>query len=319
MMTIELGNDFYKEVELFKKAAQTKKIFWIISPCSYENSTNFCIQLTEKKIYDIEMGEFLFSFTENINKIKNKQKWFQSDLEENYLHETYPLYSSDDEDDEDEDDEKFPIPRNKKQEFFEAAEYDYYIEFAKALIKRIQEYLEKPENEKIYVVDKHNRLLVSYVEEFEPTEKSCWEKEYEYLIQRFEILKAKLDICSGRAIDTYDQLSEEDLQFLDKLYHTHEINSTILLGKYYVLLDNVLGYYANSDGKLKENTIFIQHKEENCLVIKRKVDEKNRIYAAVWDYNGAHKIREYDSSDDGLGTFPRWVLSEIEKLTAAFL
>lgn len=59
-------------------------------------------------------GEFLFCFTENINKIKNRQEWFQSDLEEEYLHEIYPLYSPGEEDDEyeDEDGEKCSIMRN---------------------------------------------------------------------------------------------------------------------------------------------------------------------------------------------------------------
>ena len=48
--------------------------------------------IREIKYYDVEKGEFLFCFTENINKIKT-DKWFQSDLEEEYLHEIYPLYS----------------------------------------------------------------------------------------------------------------------------------------------------------------------------------------------------------------------------------
>ena len=50
----------------------------------------------------------------NINKIKNRQEWFQSDLEEEYLHEIYPLYSPGEEDDEyeDEDGEKCSIMRN---------------------------------------------------------------------------------------------------------------------------------------------------------------------------------------------------------------
>lgn len=59
-------------------------------------------------------GRILFCFTENINKIKNRQEWFQSDLEEEYLHEIYPLYSPGEEDDEyeDEDGEKCSIMRN---------------------------------------------------------------------------------------------------------------------------------------------------------------------------------------------------------------
>ena len=72
------------------------------------------ISLRESKYYDVEKGEFLFCFTENINKIKNRQEWFQSDLEEEYLHEIYPLYSPGEEDDEyeDEDGEKCSIMRN---------------------------------------------------------------------------------------------------------------------------------------------------------------------------------------------------------------
>ena len=64
--------------------------------------------------FAVEKGEFLFCFTENINKIKNRQEWFQSDLEEEYLHEIYPLYSPGEEDDEyeDEDGEKCSIMRN---------------------------------------------------------------------------------------------------------------------------------------------------------------------------------------------------------------
>ena len=50
----------------------------------------------------------------HINKIKNRQEWFQSDLEEEYLHEIYPLYSPGEEDDEyeDEDGEKCSIMPN---------------------------------------------------------------------------------------------------------------------------------------------------------------------------------------------------------------
>ena len=53
-------------------------------------------------------------FSASPNKIKKRQEWFQSDLEEEYLHEIYPLYSPGEEDDEyeDEDGEKCSIMRN---------------------------------------------------------------------------------------------------------------------------------------------------------------------------------------------------------------
>lgn len=71
-------------------------------------------RLGKVNIMMLKRAEFLFCFTENINKIKNRQEWFQSDLEEEYLHEIYPLYSPGEEDDEyeDEDGEKCSIMRN---------------------------------------------------------------------------------------------------------------------------------------------------------------------------------------------------------------
>ena len=61
-----------------------------------------------------------------------------------------------------------------KQDFFESSEYEYYVETAKALIKRIQKYLNKPEDEKIYVINKQNHLLISYDDKTESADDSEW-------------------------------------------------------------------------------------------------------------------------------------------------
>lgn len=154
-MKARIENRFLKEVELIRRTAQDKKMFWLISPQNY--GSLFCISLTESK----HMGEdeFLFSFNENEREIKNRQIGFKEELAEKYLHEVYPDYTGEEED---EYEEEFPIPESMKQDFFESSEYEYYVETAKELIKRIQKYLNKPEDEKIYVINKQNHLLISY-------------------------------------------------------------------------------------------------------------------------------------------------------------
>lgn len=86
-----------------------------------------------------------FSFNENEEEIKNRQIRFKEELAEKYLHEVYPDCTGEEED-EYEEEEEFPIPESMKQDFFESSEYEYYVETAKALIKRIQKYLNKPED-----------------------------------------------------------------------------------------------------------------------------------------------------------------------------
>ena len=67
-MKARIENRFLKEVELIRRTAQEKKMFWLISPQNY--GSLFCISLTESK----HMGEdeFLFSFNENEREIKNR-------------------------------------------------------------------------------------------------------------------------------------------------------------------------------------------------------------------------------------------------------
>ena len=97
---------------------------------------------------------------------------FKEELAEKYLHEVYPDYTGEEEDEYEE--EEFPIPENMKQDFFESSEYEYYVETAKELIKRIQKYLNKPEDEKIYVINKQNHLLISYDDKTESADDSEW-------------------------------------------------------------------------------------------------------------------------------------------------
>lgn len=104
-----------------------------------------------------------------------------------------------------------------KQEFFESSEYVYYVETAKELIKRIQKYLNKPEDKKIYVINKQNHLLISYDDKTEPADDSEWGKEYARTLQHFEILKAKLNVSREHAIDTFDRLTESDTRILGEL------------------------------------------------------------------------------------------------------
>lgn len=76
-MKARIENRFLKEVELIRRTAQDKKMFWLISPQNY--GSLFCISLTESK----HMGEdeFLFSF----NKTKEKSKTDRLDLRKNLL------------------------------------------------------------------------------------------------------------------------------------------------------------------------------------------------------------------------------------------
>lgn len=223
-MKVRIENRFLKEVELIRRTAQDKKMFWLISPQNHNSL--FCISLTESK--HMEEGEFLFSFNENEREIKNRQIGFKEELAEKYLHEVYPDYTGEEED-EYEEEEKFPIPESMKQDFFESSEYVYYVETAKVLIKRIQKYLNKPEDEKIYVINKQNHLLISYDDKPEPTDDSEWGKEYARTLRHFEILKAKLNVSREHAIDTFDRLTESDTRILDKMYHLHELNRIVCL------------------------------------------------------------------------------------------
>ncbi len=77
-MKARIENRFLKEVELIRRTAQDKKMFWLISPQNY--GSLFCISLTESK----HMGEdeFLFSFNENEREIKNRQIGFKEELAE---------------------------------------------------------------------------------------------------------------------------------------------------------------------------------------------------------------------------------------------
>lgn len=177
-MKARIENRFLKEVELIRRTAQDKKMFWLISPQNY--GSLFCISLTKSK----HMGEdeFLFSFNENEGEIKNRQIRFKEELAEKYLHEVYPDYTGEEED---EYEEEFPIPESMKQDFFESSEYEYYVETAKELIKRIQKYLNKPEDEKIYVINKQNYLLISYDDKTESADDSEWGKEYARTLRHF--------------------------------------------------------------------------------------------------------------------------------------
>lgn len=56
-MKVRIENRFLKEVELIRRTAQDKKMFWLISPQNHNSL--FCISLTESK--HMEEGEFLFS------------------------------------------------------------------------------------------------------------------------------------------------------------------------------------------------------------------------------------------------------------------
>lgn len=78
-MKARIENRFLKEVELIRRTAQDKKMFWLISPQNY--GSLFCISLTESK----HMGEdeFLFSFNENEGEIKNRQIRFKEELAKN--------------------------------------------------------------------------------------------------------------------------------------------------------------------------------------------------------------------------------------------
>lgn len=289
IMKVKIENRFLKEVELIRRTAQDKKMFWLISPQNY--GSLFCISLTESK----HMGEdeFLFSFNENEREIKNRQIGFKEELAEKYLHEVYPDYTGEEED-EYEGEEKFPIPENMNQDFFESAEYEYYVETAKALIKRIQEHLNKPENEKIYVIDKQNHLLVSYGDKTKPADDSEWGQEYARTLRRFEVLKAKLNVSREHAIDTYDQLTESDTRILDKLYHTHELNRIVCLGMYYVLIEDRFDYFVNPDGTLKRNVVFEKYGTEDRLMTRREKDGVIYKYGIAWDDKHAYKILEYE-------------------------
>lgn len=46
-MKARIENRFLKEVELIRRTAQDKKMFWLISPQNY--GSLFCISLTESK------------------------------------------------------------------------------------------------------------------------------------------------------------------------------------------------------------------------------------------------------------------------------
>ena len=104
-------------------------------------------------------------------------------------------------------------------------------------------------------------------------------------MQNFEILKAKIGISRGRAIDAYDTLTEDDLNILEKLYPSHEINRIIALGKYYVLLNNI-GYFVDEAGKLKSDTILGNH-NDNTLLSKQ---ENGIFHFIAWDNAYNHKI-----------------------------
>lgn len=61
-MKVRIENRFLKEVELIRRTAQDKKMFWLISPQNHNSL--FCISLTESK--HMEEGEFLFSLLLNL-------------------------------------------------------------------------------------------------------------------------------------------------------------------------------------------------------------------------------------------------------------
>lgn len=71
-------------------------------------------RLGKVNIMMLKRANFFSASPKTSIKSKNRQEWFQSDLEEEYLHEIYPLYSPGEEDDEyeDEDGEKCSIMRN---------------------------------------------------------------------------------------------------------------------------------------------------------------------------------------------------------------
>lgn len=288
-MKVRIENRFLKEVELIRRTAQDKKMFWLISPQNHNSL--FCISLTESK--HMEEGEFLFSFNENEREIKNRQIGFKEELAEKYLHEVYPDYTGEEED-EYEEEEKFPIPESMKQDFFESSEYVYYVETAKVLIKRIQKYLNKPEDEKIYVINKQNHLLISYDDKPEPTDDSEWGKEYARTLRHFEILKAKLNVSREHAIDTFDRLTESDTRILDKKYHLHELNRIVCLGMYYVLIEDRIDRFLNPDGTLKENVVFEKYGTEDHLMVRREEDGVIYDHGIAWDDKHAYKILEYE-------------------------
>lgn len=285
MMNVKITKEFLKEVELIKKASEIKTIYWLISPHDYGYTTSFDISLTEVKRFWED--EFLFDFGDYKREIKDRQERFTAELEKNYLCEAYPDRVVDDEEEED-DDEEYPIPPEKKREFFEAAEYNYYIEVARLLAKRIQNYLEKPEDEKIYI-SCHGKLLVAYDDAERKEPQTEWEKEYRHLTQRFEILKVKLNIPEHRTIDTYDALTEEDLKVLNKLRYWHEINRTVLLGKYYVLLSNIVGFFADSKGKLKDGVTFEEINSKKYLTL---IENGQKVRTIAWDDEPVNKIYE---------------------------
>lgn len=288
-MKVKIKNRFLKEVELIRRTAQDKKMFWLISPQNHNSL--FCISLTESK--HMEEDEFLFSFNENEREIKNRQVGFKEELAEKYLHEVYPDYTGEEED-EYEEEEKFPIPESMKQDFFESSEYVYYVETAKVLIKRIQKYLNKPEDEKIYVINKQNHLLISYDDKPEPTDDSEWGKEYARTLRHFEILKAKLNVSREHAIDTFDRLTESDTRILDKMYHLHEFNRIVCLGMYYVLIEDRIDRFLNPDGTLKENVVFEKYGTEDHLMVRREEDGVIYDHGIAWDDKHAYKILEYE-------------------------
>ena len=288
-MKVKIKNRFLKEVELIRRTAQDKKMFWLISPQNHNSL--FCISLTESK--HMEEDEFLFSFNENEREIKNRQVGFKEELAEKYLHEVYPDYTGEEED-EYEEEEKFPIPECMKQDFFESSEYVYYVETAKVLIKRIQKYLNKPEDEKIYVINKQNHLLISYDDKPEPTDDSEWGKEYARTLRHFEILKAKLNVSRELAIDTFDRLTESDTRILDKMYHLHELNRIVCLGMYYVHIEDRIDRFLNPDGTLKENVVFEKYGTEDHLMVRREEDGVIYDHGIAWDDKHAYKILEYE-------------------------
>lgn len=108
-MKARIENRFLKEVELIRRTAQDKKMFWLISPQNY--GSLFCISLTESK----HMGKMnFFSVLMKTKEIKNRQIGFKEELAEKYLHEVYPDYTGEEED---EYEEEFPIPESMKQDF----------------------------------------------------------------------------------------------------------------------------------------------------------------------------------------------------------
>lgn len=285
MMNVKITKEFLKEVELIKKASEIKRMFWLISPRDYGYTTSFDISLTESDRFWED--EFLFDFGSCKSEIKEKQDRFKAELEKNYLCKMYPDRVLDDEEEED-DDEECPIPPEKEREFLEEAEYNYYIEVARALVKRIQNYLEKSDDEKIYI-SCNGGLLVAYDDTERKEPQTEWEKEYRHLTQRFEILKVKLNVPEHRAIDTYDALAEEDLKVLDKLRYWHEINRTVLLGKYYVLLSNIVEFFADSKGKLKDGVTFEKTTTKKYLTL---IENGQKVRAIAWDDEPVHKIYE---------------------------